>query len=291
MSKYKYRYDPKLRDVLNKGDHTMKRRYWHPSQKAQIARRYIDGVEGRKPHIGTIRLSNALGVSRLALKKWIAQYKKGGIEELRKHSHLGKEPTQLREVAPHWGKAALNPREIAMVRYGMPGLSNAQVAALLGKSTRYIYQVRRGDAGGPLAAPVPTPEYRTQDEAHQWFIHKALSVIAAYNKMLAEIEANKDDPKIHTILQEADDEGRRQHRERGAGDPKRRAAQRRAAARKRALAAGNGSAAADHTPDGERALPPPDQGQPPRHPGPSGAREGDADLNRAGDGFIVRRRR
>lgn len=291
MSKYKYRWDPKLKHLLSNGDRTMKRKYWDPYQKAQICRRYIDGVEGRKPHIGTVRLSNQLGIGRLTLKRWVAQYKSGGIEELKNRSHRGKRKVTLKDMSPEWGKIKLNPREVAMVRYGMPGLSNAQIGALLGHTTKYIYQVRLGLAGGPLAAPVPTPEYRTQEEAHQWFIHKALRVIEAYNKALAEIEANKDNPKIDRILEEADDEGGRKRAEIGAGDPKRRAAERRHAARKRALAAQSGNPSPDSPADGQREVPPPSQGQPPGHQRPSGPGTATAGLHPGGDGFIVRKRR
>lgn len=259
------------------------------AQKMYAAKRYVDGQLGLRPHVGRKRLARFFCISPLTLHKWIKEYRAKGNKAF---------PYKFRTVkivrVPDKRKSNLSPREVALIRYGLEGLTDAQVGALYGRSPAQINRVRTGEVGGPLAqTPIP-PKFQSKEQANQWFVQKALKTIEAWMAMLDEIEKQGDAVDLEPMLAEADHESRPQRPKRNRGSVKQRAALL------------EGSAAARAT----RARPTPPSGPQPyslladlreseaasrgsldAQLGTGGAGEGAAGADQPSDGLIVRKRR
>lgn len=272
------RLQPKTKELL--GDmgmaHLLSSKH-EPKFKLRVVQRLVDGREGRKPRIGVKRMADALGIARNTIWRWLKAYERDGKIAL----GVGDGPTRFKGAIPlPWKfEGQLTPRDYAVIRYGMPTFSNAEVAAFFGKTTAAIRDIRKGYRGPKLATPPVAPENVTLDEVNQWFIHKGIKLIEAYTEIVEKIE--KGDPGVYQTLTTADAEPRPVRRARRK--PERPAAGKRPGDRlEEAVRDADGNAAE------LRAIQAPD---PRQLPSPDGAhRAGPSDTGLA-DGLIRRRRR
>jgi hypothetical protein len=151
--------------------------------------------------------------------------------------------------------AILSHREVAMVRYGMEGLTDVQIAALLGKTREHINLVRNGKKGPPMAKPPTPPAVRSRMEANSWFVAKAIKTLEAWMAMLAELERQGQGADLDKMVQEADYEGEPQRKKRRGRPFKHKLAQHPATSGTSEFGAGAGAVAAPGLGHGADKLP------------------------------------
>lgn len=176
-------------------------RFWSRSAKIAAVKKFLEykKLYGDRHGTGWRGMSAQIGCSWMSLRNWVKTYEKEGEKgfpyKTRRKSH---NPFRLDRVL---AKQKLSPKDIATIRYGMAGLTNAQVGAYFGKGASYIKRIRAGIVGGRLVAPVPLPAAVTRAEANLWFVHKAKAILEAWTAALDRINREGDKANVDDLLE------------------------------------------------------------------------------------------